>query len=307
MLTSFFSNSRPINFIIVAVFIVLFYIAANFNVFLSSSFWGILQEVGILLVLILSVFILNFISGRNELTGRNAYKSILFAGFLCMFSAALQNNDVILANLFILLALRRILSLKSQKDIVKKIFDATFWVGVASLFYFWSILFLFVVYFGVLVHVGHRFKNWLVPLVSLLSLLSIVTSVDLLITDTFYTFSDWYQQSNFNFENYRQSALLIPVAFLFALTLWSSFFYMLIIQKASANAKASLFLILLCAGVAITVGVLAPNKNGSELLFFFAPLAIIVTNYFQNMEDKWFKETLLVLVVLLPVLLLSLF
>lgn len=307
MLTSFFSNSRPINFIIVAVYLTFFYIAANLNVFFSSTIGTILQEVGMLLVLILSVFMLNFISGRNELTGRNAYKSILFAGFLCMFDAALQNNDVILANLFLLLALRRVLSLRSQKEIVRKIFDATFWVLVASLFYFWSILFLFVVYFGVLVHVGHRFKNWLVPLIAILTLLSIITSVDLLLTDTFYTFSDWYQDSSFDFSAYRKPLILIPAAFLFALTLWSSFFYMLIIQKASANAKSSLFLILLCGGVAITVGVFAPTKNGSELLFFFAPLAIIVINYFQNMDDKWFKEILFLSIVLLPVLLLSLF
>ncbi len=282
MLTSFFSNSRPINFIIVAVYILIFYLFATLDTMISAPLWIILQEVGMLLVIVLSVFILNFISGRNELTGRNAYKSILFAGFLCMFAAAMQNNDVILANLFLLLALRRILSLKSQRETVKKIFDATFWVGVASLFYFWSILFLFVVYFGVLVHVGHRFKNWLVPLVAVLALISIVTSVDLLLTDTFYTLTDWTQASNFDFQNYRNPQVLIPTAFLFALTVWSSFFYMLIIQKASANAKTSLFLILLCAGVALTVAVLAPTKNGSELMFFFAPLAIIVTNYFQT-------------------------
>lgn len=304
MLTSFFSNSRPINFIIVAVYILIFYLTANLDLLLSSSIWDVFVEIGMLLVLILSVFILNFISGRNELTGRNAFKSILFAGFLCMFASALRNNDVILANVFLLLALRRTLSLKSQRETVKKIFDATLWVGVASLFYFWSILFLFVVYFGVLVHVGHRFKNWLVPVVALLALLSIVTSIDLLITDTFYTLTDWAQFSNFNFNNYRNPDLLIPAAFLLALTLWASFFYMLIIQKASANAKPSLFLILLCAGVALTVAVLAPTKNGSELLFFFAPLAIIVTNYFQHMNDKLFKEILLISIVLLPVLLL---
>ena len=307
MLTSFFSNSRPINFIIVAVYILIFYLFANLGMLISSPLLIILQEVGMLLILVLSVFILNFISGRNELTGRNAYKSILFAGFLCMFAPALQNNDVILANLFLLLALRRVLSLKSQRETVKKIFDATLWVGVASLFYFWSILFLFVVYFGILVHVGHRFKNWLVPLVAILTLISLVTSIDLLITDTFYTPIDWIQASGFKFENYRDARLLIPAAFLLALTLWSSFFFMLIIQKASANAKTSLFLILLCAGVALTVAVLAPTKNGSELMFFFAPLAIIVTNYFQNMSDKWFKEILFIVIMLLPVLLLLLF
>ena len=307
MLTSFFSKSKPINFIIVALYILVFFLFANFDSFSSGALWPILEEIGILLLIILSVVILNFISGRNELTGRNAYKSILFAGFICMFSGALKNDAVIISNIFILLALRRIISLKSQKETVQKIFDATLWVGIASLFYFWSILFLFLVYFGLLVHVGHRFKNWLVPIIAVLTLLSLATATDLLITDSFFTFSDWYQSSNFDFIAYRELPILIPVAFLLALSAWSSFFYMLIIQKASANSKASLFLILLAAGISLTIAVLGPTKDSSELLFFFAPLAIIVTNYFQHMEDKWFKEILLLAVVFVPVLLLVLF
>jgi hypothetical protein len=304
MLTSFFSKSKPINFIVVALYMLVFYLFANANTLITGNLWSIVKETGVLLLLITSVFILNFISGRNELTGRNAYKSILFAGFVCMFSAVLENDKIIVANLFILLALRRIISLKSQKATVQKIFDASLWVGVASLFHFWSILFLFLVYFGILVHVGHRFKNWLVPFIALLTLLSLSTAVDLLLTDSFYTISDWYDSISFDFEAYRELPVLIPVAFVLALAAWASFFYMLILQKSSANSKTSLFLILLAAGVAMSIAILAPTKDSSELLFFFAPLSIIVTNYFQHMEDKWFKEILMLAVILLPVALL---
>lgn len=306
MLTSFFGNSRPVNFILVGVYIFIFYLSYNFMPLFSEGWGTTFTEAGIFVVVLLSIFILNFISGRNELTGRNSYKSIIFAGFLCMFPAALQHNDVVMANLFLLLALRRVLSLKSQRHTISKIFDATLWVGMASLFYFWSILFLFVIYFGIMIHVSHRFKNWLVPLVGFITLFSLVTCVDLYFTGSFYTFTDWFQESNFNFENYRELELLLPAAFLLALSLWASFFYVGIIQKASANAKASLFMVLLWAGVALTGAVLAPNKNGSELMFFYAPLAIIVTNYFQHLEDKWFKEGLFVIIVLVPVLLLVL-
>ncbi len=307
MLTSFFSKSKPINFILVALYILVFFAIANFQQVFASSFLTVLGQIFSLVILILSVFILNFISGRNELTGRNAYKSILFAGFVCMFPEVLRDNGIIVANIFLLLALRRVLSLKTQRQTIQKIFDATLWVGIASLFYFWSILFLFLVYFGVLVHVGHRFKNFLVPLVSLLTLFSIATAVDLIYTNTFFIFSDWFQPGYFDFSAYGELPVLVPVAFLFALTLWSCFFYFGIIQRASANAKTSLFLIFLAALTALAVAIFGPSKDSSELLFFFAPLAIIVTNYFQNLNDKWFKETLLLLVVLLPLLVLLVF
>ena len=267
----------------------------------------ILEEAGILLVILLSVFLVNFVSGRNELTGRNAFKTVLFGGFICMFPEVLKNNPVILANFFVLLALRRIISLKSQRETKEKIFDATFWISIASLFYFWSIIFLFLVYFGILVHAGHRFKNWLIPIIAFLTLLSIVTSGSLLFNDSFYTFSNWFQESNFDFTAFRATDVLIPLAFLIALMLWSLFFYVSVIQKASATSKNSLFMVLLMLFLSLTLVVFAPTKDSSELLFFFAPLSIIVTNYFQASEDKWFKEIMLLLVVFLPVVLYFLF
>ncbi len=73
MLTSFFSNSRPINFIIVAFYILVFYLDCNFNSLFSGLLLGCYYwKRECLLLIILSVFMLNFVSGRNELTGRNA-------------------------------------------------------------------------------------------------------------------------------------------------------------------------------------------------------------------------------------------
>lgn len=307
MLTSFFSKSRPINFVFVATYILVFFLLANLEELGGGDFTLILQKAGVLLILLLTVFIINFVSRRNELTSRNAYKTVLFAAFSAMFVVSLTNDAAIVANFLVLLALRRIISLKSQRETVKKIFDATLWIGIASLFYFWSILFLFLVYFGVLVHEGYKFKNWLIPAVSILTLFSITTSVDLFLTDTFYTFSDWFVQSNFNFSVYREPEILIPLAFLLALTVWAGFFYIGVIQKASVANKTSLFIILLFTLLSLTVAFLAPTKNSSELIFFFAPLAIIVTNYFQVSSDKWFREILLWITLLLPILLLILF
>ena len=307
MLTSFFSKSRPITFVLVAIYMMSFFMIANHKELFGTSFLSFFQELGIFILLILAVFVVNFISRRNELTSRNSYKTILYTIFACLFLAALQSDNIIIANLLVLFSLRRIISLKNQRETTQKIFDATFWICVASLFYFWSILFLFLVYFGVLLYEGYRFKNWLIPVIAFLTLLSIVTSVHLYLYDGFYTFSDWFQSSNFDFSAYRQPVILIPLAFLLTLTLWASFFYLGLIQKASAANKIPLLIILMFTFLSITVAVVAPTKDSSELLFFFAPLAIIVTNYFQVSDDKWFREVLLWVLILLPVILVGFF
>lgn len=307
MLTSFFSKSTPINFIVIAVYMLFFYSMAVFDSGFETTFIKISQEVAVLLAFILSSVIIDFIAKRNEVTSRNAYKTILFAAFGCMLFNALQSNDVILSNFFVLLALRRVISLKSQRETKKKIFDATLWICIASLFYFWSILFMGVVFFGIIIHVSHNVKNWLVPIIAFLTVLSLVTTIDLMINDTFYTFSEWFQESNFDFSQYQDPAVLIPVSFLLALSVWSLFFYLGIMQNASSMLKASLMLFLLNFLIAVGVAILAPTKDSSELVFFLAPLAIIVTIYFQMLKDKWFQEALLWVIVVLPAVLLFLF
>ncbi len=304
MLTSFFSKSKPINFTVAVVYMLVFYMLVGVQNIFSQSFLGILRETGVFILLLLSLILVNFVAKRNELTSRNAYKTILFAGFVSMLVQTLQNDEVIIANFFVLLAFRRIISLRSQRETIQKVFDATFWILVASLFYFWSVLFLLVVFVGILLYSGLNLKTLLVPAVAFLILLSLVTTGDLLFNDSFYTIQDWYQASNFDFLAYREPSNLIPVAFLLALTLWSSFFFMVVIQKAGSNLKASLLLVFVTLQAALFLAIMAPTKDTSELLFFLAPLAIMVTNYFQMLHDKWFREILLGVIILLPVVIL---
>jgi putative effector of murein hydrolase LrgA (UPF0299 family) len=61
---------------------------------------------------------------------------------------------------------------------------------------------------------------------------------------------------------------------------------------------------LFTAIISFFVIVLAPQKDGSEFLFLFAPVAIILTNYIETIQEKWFKELFLAVLVFVPFLLL---
>ncbi|UJH90221.1 DUF6427 family protein [Antarcticibacterium sp. 1MA-6-2] len=308
MLTSFFSKSKPINFLAVAFFMAIFYLLANAQAMFSSfSFYTIASRVGVLILFIISISVLNFIAKKNELTKRSAYKIIIFAVFAVSFPEILRNGPVIVANLCILLALRRIISLRSQKDIQKKIFDATFWICIASLFYFWSILFLIIVYTGILLHVGSYFKNWLVPPISFFAVLALVTSFDIIVYGNYYTFYDWFQPSNFDFKHYNDAEILIPLSVILALMIWTIFYYFGLLQKASINSRPTYILVLITLVLSVGVALFSPVKDGSEFLFFFVPLSIIASNYFEGKGEKLFKEILLIGLVLMPILIPILF
>lgn len=303
MLTSFFSKSKPINFLAVVLFMTVFYLMGNFRELFSGISWtGIGAKAGALVAFIISVSVLNFISKKNDLTRRSAFKMLIFAVFAVSFLAILRNSQVIVANLCILLSLRRIISLKSHKEVQKKIFDATFWVCIASLFYFWAILFLLVVYSGILLHTANYFKNWLVPLISFFAVFALVTSFDIMVYGSYYTFQDWLEPTSFNYQLYQDPGILVPLSVMLALTLWTLFYYFGLLQKASINSRPTYILVLLTLVAAMGVALFSPVKNGSELLFFLAPLSIIASNYFESRRERIFKEILLISLVIMPVL-----
>lgn len=227
---------------------------------------------------------------------------MIFALCSVSFWAILKDNQIIVANLCVLLALRRVISLKTHKEIQKKIFDATFWICIASLFYFWAILFLIIVYGGILLHTGGYFKNWLIPPVAVFAVLALVTAFHIIFYDQFYTFQAWFQESSFDFSLYSAPGLLIPLSIILALTLWTLFFYFGLIQKASINSRPTYVLVLLTLLISIGIAILSPIKNGSEFIFFFVPLSIIISNYFESKRERTFKEILLIGLVIMPFL-----
>jgi hypothetical protein len=280
-----------------------FYVLVNFrDLFSFGNLRYISTKVGVLMCFVISIYVLDFIAKKNDLTKRSAYKIVIFAAFSVSFFSILRDNNVIVSNLCVLLALRRVISLKSQKEIQKKIFDATFWVCIASLFYFWSILFLFIVYCGVLLHTANLFKNWLIPPVGFLAVAALATGFNIIFYDRFYTFSLWLQESSFDFGLYQDPAVLIPLSVILAVAIWTIFYYFGMLQKASVNSRPTYILVMLTLLVSIGVAVFSPVKNGSELLFFFIPLSIITSNYFDSKQERFFKELLLIGLVLMPIL-----
>ncbi|HET8886315.1 MAG TPA: DUF6427 family protein [Salinimicrobium sp.] len=305
MLTSFFNKSKPIQFLVVGLYMTIFYCFANFsNINVETDVFWYLKKFGGLIVFLSTMIVIQFFIRRSEFTKNRTYKIFLFATFTAMFPVLLQNTDLIFANLFVVMGLRRLVELRTSRFVKEKIFDAVFWICIASLFSFWTVAFILIVYCGILLHAAQNFRHWLIPILSFLAVTLLVNSFYLLIFDRFFTISDWYQNANFDFAAYRNFEILIPVSLLLALLLWSLPYFLNVLRTSSAIAKPSLIVILLYLITSVFIGVFSFLKNGSEVIYFLVPLAVIVATYINKLDDQWFKEVLLVLLCLLPLLLL---
>jgi len=97
------------------------------------------------------------------------------------FPNILNNTKLLLANFFILLSLRRLVSLQTLKAPKEKIFDAALWIFVASLFHFWCILFIIIVYISIIFHVSRDYRNWLIPFIAFFATAVIFVLYDLVV------------------------------------------------------------------------------------------------------------------------------
>lgn len=307
MISNFFSKSKPIHYIIVSAILFLVFVLFRSLGFIDDfSLMFLANQIGLFCVILLSVFIFDFLVTRNGLTKNNSYNILLFSLFLAIFPQTLLNSRILFANFFVLLALRRIISLRSQKEIKKKIFDASFWIALATLFYFWASVFFIMIFAALLVYLIADVKNYLIPFVGAAAVAILVILYFIVLNKDLSAFVNTMFDYSFDFSTLNSKRIIIGSIVLFSTGLWSMFYYLKNMKSQMKSYRPSFKLVVLYALLGLFIIAIAPSKNASEYLFLLAPLSIVVTNYVEAIPKKWFKETLLWVMVLTPLVLLVL-
>lgn len=307
MITSIFRKSKPINFIIVFFITLLAFVSARTKL-LPAPIDGnyIFQQIGLFLVCFISVLIVNFIVSKHSLTKKNSYEILLFSLFLLAIVQTTANTNILFANFFILLSFRRIISLRSMITPEKKLFDAAFWIAIATLFYFWAILFFIVIYAALLLYSDNKFKHWLIPFFGIATVFVIAISVSIIYNDNFLGVFKSFPDLSYDFNKYNTLRFLIAITMFLSFGFWASLFFIKSIKSKKRAFRPAFKIVFLALLVSFIMVLFNPNKDGSEFLFMFAPLAIIITNYIETIEDKWFKELFLSTLIIVPFVILFL-
>lgn len=303
MITSIFSKSRPANYIIITTLLVVCYFLylQNFPESLQTL-EGIGAKLALLLVLVGSLFIINFVTKKNGLSKDNSFAFLFFFSFLILFPTTFGNTDLILSNFFILLALRRLISLQSLLTPKEKIFDASLWIFVASIFHFWSILFILIVFVSILFHVSRDYRNWVLPFIAFFSV-GVIGLMYAMIFDHSLIDSvvdSAYVDFNFNYftNNYQNFALSLYVVI-------ALFFFVtqaLSVPSKPLNMQSSYKKIIVAFILGAVVFLISSDKNNSMMIFTFAPVAIMATNQVEAMQINWMKETIVYVIVICSLL-----
>lgn len=307
MISNFFSKSKPINYIVVSIILVLVFVTAKYRIFSEQVDVVIVsKQIGVFLLCLGSVFVFDFFVSRNSLTKKNSYNIFLFVMFFAILPQTLMNTTVLLSNFFILLALRRLISLRTQRDIKKKLFDASFWIAIATVFYFWSSVFFILVFVALLVYTITDPKNYVIPIVGIATVAVITVSYLFIMNIDVLVYAKSVVDFSFDFSVLNSKQIIIGSTLLLSFGLWSLFYYIKNIKSQMKSYRPSFNLVLIAVLLGLLIIAFAPAKNGSEFIFLFAPLSIIITNYLEVISEQWFKETMLWVFVLTPIALLLL-
>jgi hypothetical protein len=294
MIASVFSKTRPFNYLITGILSLIFFLVKIYALVEPHASWGYyLEQFGLYVLLFVSLFLLNFISLKNGLTKSNNYALFLFFVFLLFFSSIFQNKNIIISNFLLILALRRLISLKSLLSTKEKIFDASFWIFLSVLFHFWSIFYIILVFIAIILHVSKDYRNWIIPFIALFAVTvlfflanSILDNslIKTLLSKTYVSFDFYY------FDNIYQR---IALALFTSISLFFFVAHLFDIQNKALNMQSSHKTILFSFILGVGIYMLSANKNNGSLAFCFGPLSIIGANFIEKVKSKKVKEIIL--------------
>lgn len=303
MITSVFKKSTPINYSLILILVLGFFFLYQFYDLTPINSWiEVVKKIGLLGVIIASFFLVNFIAKKNGLTKDSGYTIFFFFLFLLFFPSIWSDYDLVLANFFILLAMRRLVSLQTLKAPKEKIFDASLWIFVASLFNFWCILFLLVVYISIVFHVSRDYRNWLIPFVALFTTIILFVFYALLFDSSAIQIYLTHEATNFKLDyftnNYQNLALSIYVV----MTVFFVIPMIFALTNRPLNLQASYKKLVFSFFIGITIFLISSNKSNNLLLFTFFPMAVFATNTIEFAKSKWQQESILAVALLLGLL-----
>ena len=297
MIASLFSKTRPINYAF--IFIMLFFCFFLYQIQVPNESFNtntLFSKFGVLLLVFFSFFLVNFISLKNALTQNDNYAILLYLVFILLFPSVLNDSKIVVSNVFLLLALRRLISLKTLSSSKEKIFDASFWIFLSAIFHFWSILYIVLVFISIVFHSGKDYKNWILPFVSFFCVWILYIATSLFLYDNYSINKDVFEVS-FNFFDFKNSYENMTLAAFVSISVLFFASQTIDYQNKPLNMQSSYKQIYFAFILSIGIYVFSANKSNDLLLYSFAPLSILGANMFEKMENSIYKEVSLYLLL----------
>ena len=149
-----------------------------------------------------------------------------------------------------------------------------------------------------------NFRFLVIPITAIFILGMLTTAYILVTQESLAWFYNFVSPIGFDFSLYNDISILIPTAVIFTFFLWCGIYRLVKLPSLSKKERPNALLVLLTLAVSVILAIASSEKTGAELLFVLFPLSIVTANHLERIKELLFKESLLWLLVILPIILL---
>lgn len=298
MISSVFDKTNPINYLLALLF---------FSIHYWFWFWTgddqlfsgheLLVFIGKLSLVTLGMFLVEFTVKKNQISAKNTYAIVLFMVLFGVFAPDLYQSDTLLTLFFLLLAFRRILSIRSLVSIKLKVFDASFWILIASYFNPNALYFFLILALAIYFYQFEKLKNWLVILPAIGAYILLVFAYKGI--DKAQTFFDQHYQFQMNFSDLSLSKNhMVVLGFVFLGILASIVTYRGL-SRSLMGKLISIRLVLFSFLIASFIALIGAS-NQQQTIFLLFPISVLYTNALEGIKKRWIRDLILLGLISLP-------
>jgi hypothetical protein len=296
MITSIFKKSTPINYSLIGILTIILYFLYQFQNPTGINSWNeIAKKAGALVLIFASLLLANFIVKKNALTRDSSYTALYYLLFLLFFPKIMSSMNLLLANFFVLLSMRRLISLQTLKFTKEKIFDASLWIFVASLFHYWALIFIVLVYVSIIFNASRDYRNWLIPFVALFGFAVVFLFYDLLFDKSVVTNFLKSNAVSYKIDYFTSQSQNIAFSIFAVFLVFFVFPFIFSIPNKPLNLQASYKKVFFAVLISVVIFLISANKSNEILVFSFLPMAIIATNTVEYFQSKFQQELILLI------------
>lgn len=299
MIATFFNKTKPnVTF---SLFVLLAISCGLSSFLLYSEGIKVILEKGIKCFLLgaFLLYMLIFTVENHKLTLKNSYAGLFFVLIFSSFPIITDIDYPVFSIIALSVSFFKIYGLHNHIKTQKNIFDSGFWIGLATLLYFWNILFVILLFVSVLKNEKGNLKN------TLSASIGFIAPLFLFFTYCFYfdrlpVFYNLFINvfHTFSFSPYFQYPIIISTILLLLLLLIA---LIIITPKASViSKKFSLIWTLLLTHFILScfvIGWSLKKTTTFNILLLSFPLSIILTLLLQNTPKK-LKNIILFILIL---------
>jgi hypothetical protein len=298
MFTSLFRKSTPLNYALVIIAVtVLFFMYQVGHVSGGVTAANVLEKFGLWFIILFSVFTANFIVKKNTLSRKSAYTVLFYVMFLVIFPSLFNNPNLLLSNFFILLALRRLVSLHSLKASKEKIFDASLWIFVAALFHFWAVLFIVLVFISIIFHAASDYRNWILPFMACAAILALFGLYAFMFDEGVFEQFLAKMQTNLSIDYFTDQSQNIALSAFAVIALYFLMAMVFTLTNRPTQLQSSYKQIVASFFIGVLIFVISPVKSNDLLVFTIAPLAFMATATIEYRPPTMKEDIIIALVI----------